>query len=395
MKTCFNKVKDRKGLMFLMYLGLYWICDGIIVVLKSSLSRMNTTNELNSSKSLEWFYSCSMILADVFVVIFQFILKKKSDKKFLFLSPIEFIKDYKKYKLLLVSSLLEFLLRISDLVYMIALVRQIYPIGMIFLFSYDIIFRYLFFMFASFKEKKKLDTFTVISMSIICPCVIFFFFLNKRYYAEDYSQYIGLTLLKLLVVPLRDVLNDYLLSKKEVEPSEIMSFRGIVNLIFMIIITLIIFPFHLIEYFSFFNDVLSFWTISKITFFLTIIITSMVKYYNLLVTIKNYTSFPAVFSYLLLYILKYIENRKDSEEDFHLNNEDMANILYISFAVFLILAYSKIIKIRFAEENNRDIEMKDYKIEETNPSTEDSYGEDDKIQVNNKENDNQNIFNFD
>ena len=226
---------------------------------------------------------------------------------------------------------------------------------MIFLFSYDIIFRYLFFIFAAFKEKKKLYTFTVISMCIICPCVFFFFFLNKRYCDEDYSEYIALTLLKLIVVPLRDVINDYLMSKKQVEPFDIMSFRGFSNLIFMTIIALFTFPFHLIEFVAFFNDGLSFWMIAKITLFLAIIIFSMIKYYNLLVTIKKYTSFTAVFSYLLLYILKYIENRKNLEEDFHLNGEDVVNIYYIFFAVVLILVYCKIIKIRFGGKNNKDI----------------------------------------
>ena len=395
METSGNKVIDKKGLMLLMYLGFYWVYDGMIVALKSSLSRMNKANKFNSSKSLEWFYCFSIILADAFIIIFQLFLKKKSDKKILFLSPNEFKKDYKKYLLLFVSSSLEFLIRISDLVYMIVLVRRIYPIGMIFLFSFYIIFRYLFFMFAAFKEKKKLYTFTVISMCIICPCAFFFFFLNKRYCDDDYSQYIALTLLKLIMVPLRDIINDYLMSKRQVEPSDIMSFRGFVNLIFMIIFTLFTFPFHLIEFVAFFNDGLSFWMIAKITLFLAIIIFSMIKYYNLLVTIKKYTSFTAVFSYLLLYIVKYIEYRKDSEEVFHLNNEDMANIFYISFAVFLILVYSKIIKNRFNEEDGRDIEMKDYAIEETNPSTEDSYSEDNNAQTKIKEKDNQNIFNFD
>ena len=148
METSGKKVKkDKKGLMRLMYFGFYWTFDGIIVLLKSTLSKMNKANEFNVSKSLEWFYCCSMILADVLIILFQFISKKKSDKKFQILSPVEISKDYKKYKLLFVSSILEFLIRISDFAYMIALVRQIYPIGMIFLFSYDIFFRYLFFSF--------------------------------------------------------------------------------------------------------------------------------------------------------------------------------------------------------------------------------------------------------
>ena len=190
--------------------------------------------------------------------------------------------------------------------------RKIYPMGMIFLFSYDIFFRYTFLRVAAFNEKKdkldtfKLNTFTVIFMFIICPGAIYFFFLNKRNYFIEYLLYIALTLLKLIMVPLRDVINDYLLSKKEVEPYKIMFFRGIVNLILMLIFTLIIFLFDFIEHFSFFNDGLFLWMLFKIALFILIIISSMSKYYNLLVTIKKYTSYPAVFSYLLLYILKYI-----------------------------------------------------------------------------------------
>ena len=173
------------------------------------------------------------------------------------------------------------------------------------------------------------------------------------------------------MVPLRDVINDYLLSEKKVEPYNIMLFRGIVNLIFMLIFTLFIFLFDLIEYFSIFNDGIFLWMLLKIAFLILIIISSMSKYYNLLVTIKNYTSFPAVFSYLPLYILKYMENRKDLEEDFHLNGEDLVNIFYIFFAVVFILVYCEIIKIRikneeddyknllvkgiFSEENKKDI----------------------------------------
>ena len=396
METSGKKVKkDKKGLMLFMYFGFYWTFDGIIVLLKSTLSKMNKSNEFNASKSLEWFYSCSMILADVLIILFQFISKKKSDKKFQILSPVEISKDYKKYKLLFVSSILEFLIRISDFAYMIALVRQIYPIGMIFLFSYDIIFRYIYFKAADFKENKRLDTFTVILMSIICPFVIYFFCLYRRDYLEDYMHYILLALFKNLMVPLRDVINDYLMSKKQVEPSEIMSFRGIVNLILLTIITLFICTFHFTEYFSFFNDGLSFWMLAKITLFSIIIIASMNKYFTLLVTIKKYSSLPAVFSYLLIYILKYIEIRNDSMEEFFLNYEDIANIFYVSIAIYLVLAYCKIIKPRFAEENKRNIEMKDYAIEETNPSTEDSYDGEDCAQTKNKKKDKMNIFNSD
>ena len=78
------------------------------------------------------------------------------------------------------------------------------------------------------------------------------------------------------------------------------------------------------------------------------------KYYYLLVTIKDYASFPAVFSYLVLYIFKYIENRIISNENSHLNDEDVANIYYILVAIVLILVYCKIIKIRFGGKNNRD-----------------------------------------
>ena len=78
METSGKKVKkDKKGLMLLMYFGFYWTFDGIIVLLKSTLSKMNKANEFNASKSLEWFYSCSMILADVLIILFQFISKKK------------------------------------------------------------------------------------------------------------------------------------------------------------------------------------------------------------------------------------------------------------------------------------------------------------------------------
>ena len=170
--------------------------------------------------------------------------------------------------------------------------RKIYPMGMIFLFSYDIFFRYTFLRVAAFNEKKdkldtfKLNTFTVIFMFIICPGAIYFFFLNKRNYFIEYLLYIALTLLKLIMVPLRDVINDYLLSEKKVEPYNIMLFRGIVNLIFMLIFTLFISLFHLIECFSFFNDGLSFWMFIKIVLFLLIINFSMIKYYYLLVTIK-------------------------------------------------------------------------------------------------------------
>ena len=279
-------------------------------------------------------------------------------------NPIEHGKDHKINILLLVSSVLEFLLRISDLVYMIVLVRRIYPIGMIFLFSFDIICRYLLFIFAAFKEKENLNTFTVISMSITFLGGIYFFFVNRRYYIIEYLHYIALTVLKLLIVPLRDVINDYLLSKKEIEPSKIMFFRGIVNLILMLIMSLLIFFFNLIEYFSFFNDGVSVLMFIKIGLFLLIVILSMGKYYNLLLTIKDYTSFHAVFSYLFLYIFKYIENREDTEESFHLNDEDVANIYYILFVVFLILVYCEIIKIYFGDENKRDIEMEDYENEE-------------------------------
>ena len=99
------------------------------------------------------------------------------------------------------------------------------------------------------------------------------------------------------MIPLRDVINDYILSEKKVKPYKIMFLRGIANIIIMIIFTLFILIFHLIEDFSFFNDGLSLWMILKIVLFLLIIISSMSKYYNLLLTIKNYISFIDVFSY--------------------------------------------------------------------------------------------------
>ena len=369
MKDCLYKLIYSGGLKFLMHLFIYWALDGIILLLKLILSGMNTKNELNGSKSLEWIYSFCIIFADISGVIFKFFYEKpnQSGRRTLAeLNPIstEHGKDHKINILLLVSSVLEFLLRISDLVYMIVLVRQIYPIGMIFLFSFDIICRYLLFIFAAFKEKEKLNTFTVISMSINGLGAFYFFFINRRYYIIEYLHYIALTVLKLLIVPLRDVINDYLLSKKEIEPSKIMFFRGIVNLILMLIMSLLIFFFNLIEYFSFFNDGVSLLMFIKIGLFLLIVILSMGKYYNLLLTIKDYTSFHAVFSYLFLYIFKYIENREDTEESFHLNDEDVANIYYILFVVFLILVYCEIIKIYFGDENKRDIEMEDYENEE-------------------------------
>ena len=380
MKDCLYKLIYSGGLKFLMHLFIYWALDGIILLLKLILSGMNTKNELNGSKSLEWIYSFCIIFADISGVIFKFFFEKKSDKNLKSsirleslaeisihkYSPnqIEHGKDHKINILLLVSSVLEFLLRISDLVYMIVLVRQIYPIGMIFLFSFDIICRYLLFIFAAFKEKEKLNTFTVISMSINGLGAFYFFFINRRYYIIEYLHYIALTVLKLLIVPLRDVINDYLLSKKEIEPSKIMFFRGIVNLILMLIMSLLIFFFNLIEYFSFFNDGVSLLMFIKIGLFLLIVILSIGKFYNLLLTIKDYTSFHAVFSYLFLYIFKYIENREDTEESFHLNDEDVANIYYILFVVFLILVYCEIIKIDFGDENKRDIEMEDYENEE-------------------------------
>jgi hypothetical protein len=380
MKDCLYKLIYSGGLKFLMHLFIYWALDGIILLLKLILSGMNTKNELNGSKSLEWIYSFCIIFADISGVIFKFFFEKKSDKNLkssirleslaeisinkYSLNPIEHGKDHKINILLLVSSVLEFLLRISDLVYMIVLVRRIYPIGMIFLFSFDIICRYLLFIFAAFKEKENLNTFTVISMSITFLGGIYFFFVNRRYYIIEYLHYIALTVLKLLIVPLRDVINDYLLSKKEIEPSKIMFFRGIVNLILMLIMSLLIFFFNLIEYFSFFNDGVSLLMFIKIGLFLLIVILSIGKFYNLLLTIKDYTSFHAVFSYLFLYIFKYIENREDTEESFHLNDEDVANIYYILFVVFLILVYCEIIKIDFGDENKRDIEMEDYENEE-------------------------------
>ena len=220
MKDCFNKVILNSGLKFLIHLVIYWVFDGIILLLKLILSDMNTKNELNGSKSLEWIYSFCIIFADISGVIFKFFYEKpnQSGRRTLAeLNPIstEHGKDHKINILLLVSSVLEFLLRISDLVYMIVLVRRIYPIGMIFLFSFDIICRYLLFIFAAFKEKENLNTFTVISMSINGLGAFYFFFINRRYYLIEYLHYITLTVLKLLLVPLRDVINDYLLSKKE------------------------------------------------------------------------------------------------------------------------------------------------------------------------------------
>ena len=40
---------------------------------------------------------------------------------------------------------------------------------------------------------------------------------------------------------------------------------------------------------------------------------------NVLVTVKKFTAIPATFSYIVEYIIKYIENRVDSDEDFNLN----------------------------------------------------------------------------
>ena len=80
MNEILSKKKDIE-LKLLQLLNTYWELDLIIILFKFGLSRMNTRNELNGLKSLEWFYSCCIILADIFGVIFKFIHKKKSDEK--------------------------------------------------------------------------------------------------------------------------------------------------------------------------------------------------------------------------------------------------------------------------------------------------------------------------
>ena len=80
MKDCLYKLIYSGGLKFLMHLFIYWALDGIILLLKLILSGMNTKNELNGSKSLEWIYSFCIIFADISGVIFKFFFEKKSDK---------------------------------------------------------------------------------------------------------------------------------------------------------------------------------------------------------------------------------------------------------------------------------------------------------------------------
>ena len=371
--SCFSK-----GLPILFHLCIYWVLDGFIMISKYNISGGKERNELDFIKSIEWFYVCCLILSDVFGIIFQFIFEKKNKNIFqfflLFQKQNEIadenndyyeIKDYEKYKYLLFSSLLEFLIRISDLLYMIALTKQIYPLGMIWLFSFDFLFRYISFMFANFKRPTKLDTLTIISLCVISPALIFFFIKFREVYLMDYLFYFVLIGFKIIMGSLKDIINNYLLDEKQVEPSSIMLFRGIFNLIMMIIVTLFMSPFNnLVEYFYCFKNDNSMLKSFIFLFFLLIIIASMNKSYNLLVTVKKFTAIPAAFSYIVEYIIKYIENRIDSDEDFDLNEKDMINIVYIVITFSIILIYSNIIQINSLESNvNKNIEMEDYENE--------------------------------
>lgn len=339
---------------FLFKMLFLWFCDYLIWTAYYFLPNSKRIEVLITN---EWAFCTCIIICDFLGIIFKYIFERTSDTKDETDPNKEKQKIFESLKLIIFTSFLSFLFRTVDFLYLIINQKNIIQIGENYVISFEFFFRFMIFRFANPKKPKNLDNLVLIIMTIIGIFFLLFFFFYGHI-SKDNIYYRIIVNLKIAIVPIEDVINNYLLEEKKLHHSYLMLARGIFNSSLMAILTLFLSLFGFLNIKILFDNNYLIEIVSLIGFFIITVIFTSLKYYNILLVLKKFTAIPAHFCYTFLFFIKYLE-RRSQEENSKFIFEDFLNVIFFLVINFIILVYSNIIPSKiFISEKKEDSNVK-------------------------------------
>lgn len=343
---------------YLTYILLIWFCD-YMIWWGSSFYFSPTNRSLEIIKTNHWVLCLSLFLADLLGILFHYAFEREEDEKKKDKDELpEKEKVMQSLYLVLISSLLSFLSISSDFFYLIILKYESDKLGDNSILIVDFSLR---FILCKVIELKKTTSFDYLSMGLIAIgsiCTFAILILKGNFTNETLFSRIILYL-KIVIKPIEDIINNYLLKIKKIKNSSIMLTRGFYNVSLITIITLFLILFGSLDMTSLFHYEYLLDIFSLIGFILINLFFGSIKNYNILTVIKNFSVINAHFCYTSLFLRQYLERRKKENSTF--NTEDLANIFFFIIIVFIILVYGNLIPSKYFIS---EAEKKENKVDE-------------------------------